>query len=234
MWRISRITLSYGSHGVFDVPCLTFGPTARFRLDFVKVFLTESRTNQVVELVGSAVYANHLVVPGSMHYRDLINIVDSYKPYGFIPDDVVSDGSLNCLLVAVDDLSYRFLGYVKVIKRVRVGQHFYKENAPCIDCAFLDEDRSLIQLSPSFVPAGIFPLLQCMLHAPEGWRMDGRYYFWRKCDKESRFTTNGEFAYRVDFVDEPGARAFIAKATVEYGKDPIGPGWIALSKIAGL
>lgn len=235
VWYIESITVSYGSNGVFTVPSLRFGQFERRRFDYMTVGLRNTETGRLWEMTGSVVYANRLVVKGSLYYKNLINTLDSNKVYGFFGGGIAQDGCKDCTLVAVDSLSYQFLGHVNAVRHTHVGTAFFTENRPHFEFKLMDRDGTFVQVNPFNTPVAVFPLLQVIVSYPGGWReADGKYYLWKTSDRQSRLNMAGEFAYCVDFVDVEKARAFIAKAAVSYGGHPVSAGIDLLSSIRGL
>lgn len=202
MWRISGLKLTRNDgENDFSLPCFYFNPEFDYSLYSIELFLVNPESGVSYSVVGHR-YDSGLP---NMSYTTFIGEVMRVNPYGFITD---SDGYM---FSVIDDISYKFLEFVKSIKTVKDSD--IKKRVRWLGTKygfeFWDKEQSLVDINTWGQHKKAFPLFQAICFAPDG-LIDDKYYMWNM--EVTRL-------YCIEFTDVVAVNRYINKATVSgYAK----------------
>lgn len=159
----------------------------------------------------------------------LKEMVLEYDPYGFIvvPEGVGGFDGQTFLMVAIDNLSWKFLGLVSDISKVTLSDthSLYRGlSMEFSETVAMDKSNSIFDVSNSALRAArcASTLFGIACFSKAGWYNDELYFrtsIMPQFDGENGLR-NFMIAYRVRFTDKEKARSLVAKAVMS-GFNPI-------------
>lgn len=218
MYYVSEIDVYRAKLGVlqkFIVPAIRYDMNLCATVDSLRLEIREFGTGYVSEIKCSG------------DWQKFGEALGSISPYGYFhtPEDMKrrSFG----MIVAYDELSYKFLSYVD---KFDMACYTHIDDSPfwrvCADTVFkpLDEYGAVLSFFDRTQFHGGFTLLHVVTSLPQNWHEDGEFYI--------HLFESINAIYRLKFSDKTKARQLIAKASTLFKENKLLAGREALRSIS--
>lgn len=200
---VSEIRGSIDKDDLLYVPYLDCNMNTHLRFQHIWVTLRNPESNDI-----------KYICADNKHWGRLGGAMHKYNPYGCVDFKISDDGYAYFKLVAVDLLSYQFLNFVDGF--TPVTSTFALQVARRRHFIAMDAENTLFHVRVNAKARYGFPLMKIILSTPENWSPDGEYHICLGFSKSP--------VYTVNFTDIDRVRAFLGKASMLCGDNPVKAG----------